>query len=278
MLAGLCTGSLYCGLSPCRVQTWAAPTNITTSVKRPEWSRLSGSYFTGPGGALVLQHGAARGRMVFPCLVQIDNTSFLFSNTTQWNLGTMNTVILSDDAGVNWRLGGSIPAGVPGCHAGNLTTRECGDEIQVAEVMWPAAGRLVAVIRNPGHPAMSFSSDGGSSWAPPMLATGVDVPSSQISLMSLGANKFWHGALLMAAPWAPELGVRRNMTVSVTPAANGSIEGWTPMLALDDDPMSYGGYSSLATLAHPSSSSFGILWESCSGNTCLAFARLSLVH
>ena len=57
------------------------------------------------------------------------------------------------------RLGGTIPVGVPGCRAGNLTTRECGDEIQVAEVMWPADGLLVAVIRNPGHPAMSFSSD-----------------------------------------------------------------------------------------------------------------------
>ena len=48
------------------------------------------------------------------------------------------------------------------------------------------------------------------------------------------------------------------------------------MLVLDDDPTSYGGYSSLTTL--PQSSAFGLLWESCSGNTCLAFAKLSLVH
>ena len=111
----------------------------------------------------------------------------------------------------------------------------------------------------------------------PALASGVDVPSSQISLTSLGANMFWHSALLMAAPWGPELGARGNITVSVNPAANGSTEGWTAMLALDDDPMAYGGYSSFTTLAHQSSG-FGILWESCSGNTCLAFAKLSLVH
>jgi hypothetical protein len=216
--------------------------------------------------------------MVVPCIVQTDNTSFLFSNRTQWDLGTMNTVIISDDAGDHWRLGGPIPAGVPGCRAGNLTTRECGNEMQVAEVMWPADGLLVAVIRNPGHPAMTFSSDGGLSWKPPALASGVDVPSSQISLMSLGANEFWHGAVLMAAPWGAELGVRANMTVSVNPAANGSTKGWTAMRALDNDsPTAYGGYSSLTTLAHQSSG-FGILWESCSGNTCLAFARLSLVH
>ena len=130
------------------------PTNITVSVKHSEWSRLSGSFFTGPGGAVVLQRGAAWGRMVVPCIVQTDNTSFLFSNRTQWDLGTMNIVIISDDAGDHWRLGGSIPAGVPGCRAGNLTTRECGNEMQVAEVMWPADGLLAAVIRNPGNPTM----------------------------------------------------------------------------------------------------------------------------
>ena len=64
----------------------------------------------------------------------------------------------------------------------------------------------------------------GATWTAPALASGVDVPSSQISLMSLGADIFWHGALLMAAPWAPELGVRQNMTVSVNAAANGSVE------------------------------------------------------
>ena len=116
-----------------------------------------------------------------------------------------------------------------------------------------------------------------ATWSPPTLASGVDVPSSQISLMSLGANMFWHGALLMAAPWAPELGVRQNMTVSVNAAANGSIEGWHAMAALDDNPASYGGYSSLTTLAHQSSR-FAILWESCPGNTCLAFAKLSLTN
>ena len=259
-------------------ETWSAPRNITSSVKRPEWSRLSGSTFTGPGGALVLQHGAARGRMVVPCIFQTDNTSFLFSNRTQWDLGTMNSVIISDDAGEHWRLGGTIPAGVPGCRASNLTTRECGDEMQVAEVMWPAEGLLVAVIRDPGHPAMTFSSDGGLTFTAPVLASGVCVPSSQISLMSLGANRFWHGALLMAAPWGPELGVRGNMTVSVSPSMNATpTDGWTAMLALDSDPTAYGGYSSLTALAHQNSD-FGILWESCSGNTCLAFAKLSLVH
>lgn len=103
------------------------------------------------------------------------------------------------------------------------------------------------------------------------------MPSSQISLTSLAANIFWHGALLMAAPWAPELGLRQNMTVSVSAAANGAIEGWHAMIALDDNPTSYGGYSSLAVLAHQSSR-FAILWESCAGNTCLAFAKLSLIN
>ena len=74
----------------------------------------------------------------------------------------MNAVLISDNSGTHWRLGGAIPLGVPGCRVGNLTTRECGDEIQVAEVMWPANGLLAAVIRNPGHPAMSFSSDAGT--------------------------------------------------------------------------------------------------------------------
>eukprot|EP01052_Picozoa_sp_SAG31_P041906 SAG31_NODE_6488_length_1999_cov_1.372105_2_plen_128_part_00 len=117
----------------------------------------------------------------------------------------------------------------------------------------------------------------GATWSPPALASSVDVPSSQISLTSLGANMFWHGALLMAAPWAPELGARQNMTVSVNAVANASIDGWHAMVAIDDNPTSYGGYSSLVVLAHQNSR-FAILWESCSGNTCLAFAKLSLIN
>ena len=49
------------------------------------------------------------------------------------------------------------------------------------------------------------------------------------------------------------------------------------MVALDDTPTAYGGYSSLSQLAHQSST-FGILWEICSGNTCLAFAKLTLAN
>ena len=125
-------------------QTWATPTNITASVKRPEWSRLSGSFFAGPGGAMVLQHGEAKGRMIVPCLVQTDNISFLFA-TERNGIRNMNAVLISDDSGTNWQLGGEIPLGVPGCRVGNLTTREC-DEIQVAEVM--ACNRAVSR----GHP------------------------------------------------------------------------------------------------------------------------------
>ena len=206
--------------------TWSTPTNITASIKRPEWSRLSGSFFAGPGGASLLEHGAARGRMVVPIIGQTDNSSFLFGNRTQWDLGTLNTVIISDDSGSTWRLGGPVPAGVPGCRAGNLTTRECGNEMQVAELSYgPSAGMLVGAIRNPGHPAMTFSSDAGLSWTAPVLVPGVAVPSSQVSLLDLGANCFWHDALLMAAPWGPELGTRANLTVSVNHAANGSADG-----------------------------------------------------
>eukprot|EP01050_Picozoa_sp_SAG11_P038790 SAG11_NODE_15998_length_560_cov_0.422993_2_plen_79_part_01 len=78
------------------------------------------------------------------------------------------------------------------------------------------------------------------SWTAPTLASWGCVPSSQISLMSLGANEFWHGALLMAAPWGPALGARANMTVSVNPGAGGPNAGWAPMLPLDDNPLSYG--------------------------------------
>jgi hypothetical protein len=55
------------------------------------------------------------------------------------------------------------------------------------------------------------------------------------------------------------------------------LQGWRSMVALDDTPTAYGGYSSLSQLAHQSST-FGILWESCSGNTCLAFAKLTLAN
>ena len=75
---------------------------------------------------------------------------------------------------------------------------------QVAEL---ATGMLVGAIRNPGHPAITTSTDAGLHWAPPLDAAGVDTPSCQVSILGLGPNYFWHDALLMAAPWGAELGV-----------------------------------------------------------------------
>ena len=106
----------------------------------------------------------------------------------------------------------------------------CGNVFSFLFLRAPSSFAKCRVITKTGSGQTSERFEGGkwflqgATWTAPALASGVDVPSSQISLMSLGADIFWHGALLMAAPWAPELGVRQNMTVSVNAAANGSIE------------------------------------------------------
>ena len=117
--------------------TWAAPVEITSSTKLPNWTW----YATGPGVGIQLTRGERKGRLVVSCCHAEAGSKRFFAH-----------VILSDDHGANWRLGGRTP-------------EDGQNESQLVEL---SDGTLMLNSRNyrPGKQcrAVCFSKDGGESW------------------------------------------------------------------------------------------------------------------
>lgn len=117
-------------------RTWAKPRDITADVKHDDWTW----YATGPGCGIQLSQSSKAGRLVVPC----DH------NTVEGE--RRSHVIISDDRGESWRLGGVAP----------------GDEVNECEVVELADGRLLLNMRNYDRstPArqIAFSDNGGQGW------------------------------------------------------------------------------------------------------------------
>jgi sialidase-1 len=118
-------------------KTWNTPREITSDVKRDNWTW----YATGPGSGIQIQHGPHRGRLVIPCDHIEANTKHYYSH-----------VIYSDDHGSTWQLGGTTP-------------RHQVNECEVVELV---NGRLMLNMRNYDRSKkqrqVAFSDDGGSTW------------------------------------------------------------------------------------------------------------------
>lgn len=126
--------------------TWAAPVEITSSVKDPSWSW----YATGPGAGIQLTRGPHAGRLVIPN----DHRGPLGDGDAKYS-----HAFFSDDHGATWKLGGTVAP-----HT---------DECQVVEL---AEGALMMNMRNywerdggdtskGGKRAIATSADGGETWS-----------------------------------------------------------------------------------------------------------------
>jgi sialidase-1 len=78
-------------------QSWAEPVEITAAVKRPAWTW----YATGPGHGIQL----ADGRLLVPC----DHRAGLYFDRARDPYHAH--VIVSDDHGATWQIGGTVGAG-----------------------------------------------------------------------------------------------------------------------------------------------------------------------
>jgi sialidase-1 len=122
-------------------KTWAAPRNITSDVKKPDWSW----YATGPVNGIQLAHGPHKGRLIFPCDHRVKDSS-------NYKRSGGSHMIYSDDHGATWKLGGVSDPGM--------------NECTVAEL---ADGTLVLNMRNyrgTARRAVATSTDGGETWSP----------------------------------------------------------------------------------------------------------------
>ena len=162
--------------------TWSEPTEITESVKRPEWRW----YSVGPGHAFQIQSGSHAGRLVAA------------ANHSDSELNYGAHLLLSDDGGKTWRIGASdTPQGGP-LHPNEATAAALAD------------GTIVVSARDQEgadewHRLQATSTDGGETFVAPFKdQTGLVMPVVQASMLWLnGVNKA-PGRLLFSAPSDPQ--------------------------------------------------------------------------
>ena len=182
--------------------TWSDPAEITSAVKRPNWTW----YATGPGVGIQTRSG----RLVIPANHAEAGTRIHRSH-----------IFYSDDHGTTWHLGAVSDPGT--------------NESQVAEL---SDGRLMLNMRN--HPAkpsnfrmVAISDDGGLTLSAAESDRALIEPPAQASLLRVPNVGGTAGSLLFANPAAPS---RTRMTVRVS-ADDGRT--WTPGRVLHEGPAAY---------------------------------------
>ena len=177
--------------------TWSEPAEITKSVKKPAWSW----YATGPGVGIQLKTG----RLLVPCDSKSDGGKVRESH-----------VIVSDDAGKTWKLGGVVG---PLCN-----------ECQAVEL---ADGRVMLnmrTYRGNNRRLVSFSDDGGDTFSKPIADDALIEPVCQASILKAPGER---GGLLFSNPSSFK---REKMTVK-TSRDDGKT--WTESVVLHSGPAAY---------------------------------------
>jgi len=194
-------------------RTWAAPADITASVKPPEWSW----YATGPGVGIQLRRGEHKGRLVVPC----DHAAAYPGN----RFGSH--AILSDDGGRTWRHGQAIRPAV--------------NECQVVE---RTDGTLLMNMRSyngKGCRAVAASDDGGEMWSAIAHEAALPEPVCQAAMVRYGpSDGAGRPVVLFSNPASPK--ARVNLTVR---ASLDDGRTWPAARSLHAGPAAY---SALAVL------------------------------
>jgi len=172
--------------------TWSKPIEITATAKRLEWRW----YATGPGVGIQLQKGPWKGRMVIPCdhsIVSADDPD-----------GYNSHVIISDDHGKTWYIGGVISPKV--------------NECQVVEL---DNGTLMINMRNYDRSkttrAVATSTDGGITFSKVTHDPVLVEPICQASFLRYTLRpKQNRNRLLFSNPAHAQRGDRRDMTVRLS--------------------------------------------------------------
>ncbi|HHE72017.1 MAG TPA: exo-alpha-sialidase [Chloroflexi bacterium] len=187
--------------------TWAPPREITEEVKRPDWTW----YATGPGVGIQIREGLHAGRLVIPCDHIEADSKACYSH-----------VILSDDHGQTWRLGGRTPQ--PGVN-----------ECQVTEL---TGGRLMLNMRNYDRTQqarkVSISEDGGTTWGPLYSDPTLIEPICQASIVGYAPGGEMSDKLLFSNPAHREK--RVNITVRLS---NDGGQTWPARRTLYAGPSAY---------------------------------------
>lgn len=192
-------------------KTWTAPADISSSVKLPNWTW----YATGPGNGIQLRDG----RLVVPCDHIVTGTNAYFSH-----------VIVSDDGGLTWKLGGS---------AGDKT-----NESAVVELRDRSLLLNMRSYNQQNRRALATSRDRGATWSSISYDDALVDPICQASLI-----RFRKDSLLFSNPADTK---RVRMTVKLSRDEGNT---WPVARLIHDGPAAY---SSLAQLKD---GRIGLLYE-----------------
>lgn len=127
--------------------TWSTATEITSSVKKPEW----GWYATGPVHGVQLTRGEHAGRLIIPSDHGLSGVSSSGAH-----------VVYSDDHGQTWQIGG-VFTGI-GAESHTTPNENLAVELVDGRVYFNARDRDGD---NPGNRSIAYSSDGGLTYAEP---------------------------------------------------------------------------------------------------------------
>jgi sialidase-1 len=210
--------------------TWSRPVEITKAVKRPDWTW----YATGPGVGIQLKSG----RLVVPCDNQVAGSKRQQSH-----------VIVSDDGGKTWKLGGVVG---PQC-----------DESQAAEL---PDGRILLNMRSyrgDHRRLVAVSKDGGQTFSRPTPDRQLVEPVCQASILSYRGER---GSVLFSNPASTQ---RERMTVRLS---RDGAKTWPYARVL------HGGPSAYSCLAVLSDGTVACLYERGDKHPyeTITFARFSL--
>ena len=187
--------------------SWSAPKEITTSVKKPNWTW----YATGPCHGIQTEKGPAQGRLIIPCDHIEAVTNEYFSH-----------IIYSDDHGKSWKLGGATP-------------QEQVNECAIAEL---TDGRLMLNMRNYDRTQntrkISISENGGLQWGNIYPDLTLIEPICQASLLTHSFADNGAGKMLFLNPANETQRVNMTLRLSVDEG-----KSWAKSLVLHPGPSAY---------------------------------------
>jgi sialidase-1 len=177
--------------------TWSKPVEITKDVKKSSWTW----YATGPGVGIALKSG----RLVVPCDNQVAGSQVRQAH-----------VLVSDDSGKTWKLGGVVG---PQCN-----------ESQVVELRDGSLLLNCRSYRGNNRRLVALSKDGGETFAKPVEDEALIEPVCQASLLRYPGER---GRILFANPASTK---RERMTVRLSTDEGKS---WPRARVLHDGPSAY---------------------------------------
>jgi sialidase-1 len=136
--------------------SWSSPKEITSDVKKPDWTW----YATGPCNGIQMESNKHRGRLIIPCDHIEAGSKKYFSH-----------VVYSDNGGMNWKLGGTTPS----------------DKVNESTVAEIPKGKLLLNMRNYTSTRIrqtSLSEDGGITWSELKGDTTLIEPVCQASMIA----------------------------------------------------------------------------------------------